>query len=113
MLREEHLLRVSEPTRDEVKGGWGKLHHEFHHVYSSQNIIRAMNSRRIRWVGQVAQMGGDEKCVRNFGWKACRNRPLGRPRRRWEDNIWILGKWDLWAWIGSIWLRIVTGGNLL
>jgi hypothetical protein len=41
-------------------------------------------------------------------------RPLGRPRRRWEDNI----KMDLrevgWrAWTGSIWLRIRTGGGLL
>jgi hypothetical protein len=40
-------------------------------------------------------------------------RPLGRPRRRWADNI----KMDLWegggAWTGSIWLRIGTGGGLL
>jgi hypothetical protein len=41
-------------------------------------------------------------------------RPLGRPRRRWEDNI----KMDLqevgWrAWTGLIWLRIGTGGGLL
>jgi hypothetical protein len=41
-------------------------------------------------------------------------RPLGRPRRRWENNI----KMDLrevgWgSWTGSIWLRIGTGGELL
>jgi hypothetical protein len=44
--------------------------------------------------------------------------PLGRPRRRWEDNInmgfeWILGKWGLGMWIGFIGLRIGTGGELL
>ena len=36
-------------------------------------------------------------------------RPLGRPRRRWEDNI----KWDVGVWTGSIWLRIGTGGGHL
>jgi hypothetical protein len=41
-------------------------------------------------------------------------RPLGRPRCRWEDNIkWVCEKWDGKEWIGSIWLRIETGGGLL
>jgi hypothetical protein len=41
-------------------------------------------------------------------------RPLGRPRRRWEDNIkLIFKKWDGGAWTGLIWLRIGTGGGLL
>jgi hypothetical protein len=41
-------------------------------------------------------------------------RPLGRPRRRWEDNIkWIFKKWDRGAWTGLIWLRIGTGGGVL
>jgi hypothetical protein len=41
-------------------------------------------------------------------------RPLGRPRRTWEDNIkWIFERLDGGAWTGSIWLRIVTGGGLL
>jgi len=41
-----------------------------------------------------------------------RKSPLGRPRRRWEDNIKIdLQEWDVGAWTGSIWLRIGTGGR--
>ena len=41
-------------------------------------------------------------------------RSLGRPRRRWEDNIkWIFRKWDVRAWTGSMWLKIWTGGGLL
>jgi hypothetical protein len=43
-------------------------------------------------------------------------RPLGRPRRRWEDNIKLdlrgIG-WDGMVWIGLIWLRIGTSGGLL
>jgi len=40
------------------------------------------------------------------------NRPFGRPRRRWEDNIKMdLRKWDVGAWIRSSWLRIGTGGG--
>jgi hypothetical protein len=42
-------------------------------------------------------------------------RPLGRPRRRWEEIIlrWIFRKWDIRVWIGSFWLRIGTGGRHL
>jgi hypothetical protein len=41
-------------------------------------------------------------------------RPLGRPRRRWEDIIkWILEKWDEVVWTGLTWLRIGTSGGLL
>ena len=40
-------------------------------------------------------------------------RPLGRPRRRWEDIRWIFRKWDVGVWTGSSWLRIGTGSGLL
>jgi hypothetical protein len=40
-------------------------------------------------------------------------RPLGRPRRRWVDNIRILEKWDGVMWTGLVWLRIGTDGDLL
>jgi hypothetical protein len=66
-LREEHRLRVFEyrvlrrifgPKRDEVTGGWRKLHNEeLHGMYSSPSIIRAIKARRIRWAGHVALMG--------------------------------------------------------
>jgi len=38
-------------------------------------------------------------------------RPLGRPWRRWEENIKMFKKWDVGAWTGSMWLRIGTGGG--
>jgi hypothetical protein len=66
-LREEHRLRVFEnrvlrrifgPKRDEVTGGWRKLHNEeLHNLYSSRNIIRMIKSRRMRWAGHVARVG--------------------------------------------------------
>jgi hypothetical protein len=61
-LREEHrrgcLRRIFGPKRDEVTGGWRKLHNEeLHNVYSSPSIIRMIKSRRMRWAGHVARMG--------------------------------------------------------
>jgi hypothetical protein len=44
--------------RGEVKGYWRKLHNEeLHNLYSSPNIIRMINSRKMRWTGHVAQIG--------------------------------------------------------
>jgi hypothetical protein len=71
-LREEHRLRVFEnrmlrrifgPKRDELTGGWRKLHNEeFHSLYTSPNIIRMIMSRRLRWAGHVALLG-EEECI--------------------------------------------------
>jgi hypothetical protein len=97
---EEHGLRVFEnrvlrrtsgPKREEVMGGWRKLHNELRDLYSLPSIIRMIKSRRMRWAEHVARMG------------AKRNRPLGRPRRKWVDNLRMdLGEigWDGVGWIG-------------
>jgi hypothetical protein len=94
--REEHRLTVFEnrvhrrifgPKRDEVTGGWRKLHNEeLHGLYSSPSIVRVIKAR-MKWVGHVARMG-EVRGAYNIlvGWPEGR-RPLGRPRRRWEDNI--------------------------
>jgi hypothetical protein len=86
---------------DEVTGEWRKLHsEELHNLYSSPDIIRQVKSRRMRWAGHVARMRG-ERCVQGFGGKPEGKRPLGRPRRRWEDGIRMdlreigLGGWGL------------------
>jgi hypothetical protein len=62
ILRKEHRLRVlrriNEPKRDEVTGGWRKLHNEeLHNFYFSPNIIRTIKSRRMRLAGNVARVG--------------------------------------------------------
>jgi hypothetical protein len=96
-LREEHRLRVFEnrvlmrifgPKRDEVTGEWRKLHNgEVHKLSSSPNIIRQINSRRMRWAGHVARMVEERTVYRVLVEKRKGKKPLGRPRRRREDGI--------------------------
>jgi hypothetical protein len=58
------LWRILGPKRDEVTGKWRKLlNEEFLDLYSSPSIIRIIKSRRMRWAGYVAQMGGEEECL--------------------------------------------------
>jgi hypothetical protein len=65
-----------------------KLHNEeLHNLYSSPNIIRIIKSRRMRWAGNVARMREKKKVYRLLVGKPEGKRPLGRPRRRWMDNI--------------------------
>jgi hypothetical protein len=95
-LREVHRLRVSEnrvlrrifgPKREE-DGSWRKLHNdELHSLYSSQNIVRVIKSRRMKWAGHVARMGEGRGVYRVLVGRSEGKRPLGRPRHRWEDNI--------------------------
>ena len=54
---------------------------------SSSNIIRSLKSRRLRWAGHVARMEQSRNAYRVLVGKLEEKRPLGRPRRRWEDNI--------------------------
>jgi hypothetical protein len=70
-----------------VTGGWRKLHNEeLHGLYSSPSIIRVIKARRMRWAGYVACMREVRGAYILIG-KPEGRRPLGRPRRRWEDNI--------------------------
>jgi hypothetical protein len=71
-----------------VTGDWRKLHNEeLHRLYSSPSIIRMIKSRRMIWAGHVARMGEKRNTYRILVGKPEGNRPLGRPRRRWVDNI--------------------------
>jgi hypothetical protein len=122
-LREEHRLRVSEnrvlrrifghKMEDEVS--WRKLHNdELHSLYPSPNIVRVIKSRRMRWAGHVAPMAEGRGVYRVLVGRPEGKRPLGRPRRGWEDNI----KMDLreividWG-TGFGGLRMGSGGWLL
>jgi hypothetical protein len=93
-MREERRLRVFEnrmlrrvfgPKKDEVTGEWRKLHNE--ELNDLTNTVRVVKSRRMRWAGHVARMGEERGAHRMLVRKPEGKRPLGRPRRRWEDTI--------------------------
>jgi hypothetical protein len=76
------------PKRDEVTGEWRKLHtEELNDLYFSPYIVRMKKSRRIGWAGHVTRMGERSGVYRVLVGKPDGKRPLGRPGRRWEDNI--------------------------
>ena len=83
-------LRYSkiEPRRNEVTGEWRRLHNEkLNDLYSSPNIVGVIKSRRMRSTGHVARMGEERGVYRVLVGKPEGRRPVGRPRRRWVDNI--------------------------
>jgi hypothetical protein len=82
------LRRIFGPKSDEVTGGWRKLHNgELHGLYSSPSIVRMIKARRMRWAGHVARMEELRGAYNILVGRPEGMRPLGRPRRRWEDNI--------------------------
>jgi len=82
------LRRIFGPKRDEVKGVWRKLHNvELNDLYCSPNFVRMIKTRRMIWASHVARMGERRGVYRVLVRKSEGKRPLGRPRRRWEDNI--------------------------
>jgi hypothetical protein len=112
-LREERRLRVLRrvfgPKRDDVTGEWRKPHNEeLNDLYSLRNIVRVVKSRQIKWAGHVARMREDRRVHRMLVEKPEGKRPLGRPRRRWEDNI----KMDLQE-VGGRGEIVGTGWSLL
>jgi hypothetical protein len=96
--------RIFGPKREE-DGSWRKLHNdELHSLYSSPNIVRVIKSRRMRWAGHVAHMAEGRGVYRGLVGRPEGKRSLGRPRRRWEDNI----KMDLreMGIDGANWIRL-------
>jgi len=84
------LRRIFGPKRVEITGEWRKLHNEeLNDPDCSPNIVRVIKSRRMRWVGHVMHMGEGRGVYRVLVGKPEGKRPLGKPRRRWEDNIKI------------------------
>jgi hypothetical protein len=113
-LREEHRLRVFEnrvlrkmfgSKRGEVTGEGRKLHNEeLYNLYSSPDIIRQIKSRRMSWAGHVVRRG-EERKVQGFGGEREGKRPLGRPRRRWEDGMRMDLREISWG-DGVDWIRL-------
>jgi hypothetical protein len=95
-LREEYRLSVFENRllrrifglkRDE-DGSWRKLHNDkLHSLYSSPNIVRVIKSRGMRWAEHVACKEEGRGVYKVLVVRPEGKRPLGRQRRRWEDNI--------------------------
>jgi hypothetical protein len=107
------LRRIFGPKRGEVTGGRRNLHNEeLQNLYPSPSMIRIIKSRRMRWTGHVGRMGEKRNAYRILVGKPEVKRPLGRPRRRWVDNIKMnLRKIGLVVWTGLIWFRIGTSGG--
>jgi hypothetical protein len=108
-------LRIFGLKRDEVTGGWRKLHNEeLHNLYSPPSIIRMIKLRRMRWEEHVARMGRRGMHI-GYWWES------QNESDHWEDQgvggwtilKWTLERWDRMVWIGLTWLRIGTNGRLL
>jgi hypothetical protein len=98
------LMRIFGQKRDEVTGEWRKLHNkELRDLYSSPSIIRIIKSRTMRCAGHLARTGEKRNAYGLLVGKPEGKRPIGRPRRRWVDNIRMdlveMG-WDDVDWIG-------------
>ncbi|KAJ4444925.1 hypothetical protein ANN_06724 [Periplaneta americana] len=88
LVVDKMLRKIFGAKRNEVTGEWRKLHNaELHVLHSSLNITRNIKSRRLRWEGYFARMDESRNAYRLLVMRREGKRPLGRPRRRWEDNI--------------------------
>jgi hypothetical protein len=104
---EYRLMRIFGHTKEEVGRSWRRLHNEkLHRPYVTKNIIRVIKSRGMRLVGIIARMG-HEKFIQTLVGKHEGKRQIGRPRRRWEDNVTmpLFSKWEDLYWINLAEIR--------
>jgi hypothetical protein len=86
-VSENRVLRIFGPKRYEITEEWRKLHNvALNYLYSSPNILRVIKSR-MRWTRHVTRMRKGRGVYRYLIGISEGKRPLGRPRRIWEDNI--------------------------
>jgi hypothetical protein len=82
------LKRISGPKRNEMTGGWRKLHNEeLCDLYSLPSKIRMIKLRFLCQTGHVPRIGEKKNTYRLLVEKPEGRRPLGRPSRRWVNNI--------------------------
>jgi hypothetical protein len=103
MFENRVLRRIFGSKRDEVTGKWRQLHkEELRKLCSLPSKIRIIKSKRMRWAGHIARMERRRMHV-GFWWENQKEKQLGKPRRRWVDNIRMnvggVG-WNDVNWIG-------------
>ena len=97
MFENRVLRRIFGPRGDEIRGEWRNIDNEEHSLvcntqemndlYSSPNIVLEIKSRRMRWAGNVACMGDRRGVYKVSLGKPEGKKALGKPRRRWKNNI--------------------------
>ena len=110
MFENRVLRRIFGPKRVEARREWRKVHNEERNdLYSSPNINWVIKSRKMRWAEHVACIGVRRGACRILVWKPEGKTPLGRPRRRCEDNI----KMELqeMGWGGIDWINPAQGSD--
>jgi hypothetical protein len=95
------------PKWDEVTEEWIELHNEkLNDLYCSPNIVRTITSIRMRWARHVVCTGEKMGVYRVLVGRPEGKKPLGRPKRRWKDNIKMFFQEVRWVtWTGFIWLK--------
>ena len=87
MLFRSILMRIFGPKRDE-NGEWRRVHNEqLYSLYRSPNIVRVIKCRRLRWSGHEARIEEGRSVFKILTSKPTGNIPLGKFRRKWQDNI--------------------------
>jgi len=109
------LSKIFGSEREEVRAEWRRLHSvELYDLYSLRNNSRVINSRRIRWAGNVALTGDRRKLHTRFWWGNMRERyRLEDPGVDGRITIkWIFKKWDgeMDCWYGSEFGQVGGGG---
>ena len=106
MFENRVLRRIFGPMWDKVTREWRRLHNEeLNYLYAWPHIVRVIKSRIMRWARHGARIGEGRGVYRVLVGKPEGKRPLGRPRRRWEDNI----KMDLQE--GKEWIGLAQDRN--
>jgi len=88
MIFERRIMRkIYGPTRTDY-GYWRvKTNQEINEILKGQNIIRFIKKQRLNWLGHVERMAEDNNVQKIKRWKPMSERPMGRAKTRWEDDV--------------------------